>query len=93
MPFLLGLLRLVGVELLIKVLTIFGFAAVTYVGVDAAFGALKQQFYDAYYTMPADLLAMLDLGGFKTGLSILFGAMAARIAMFATSKITVLDKL
>lgn len=51
------------------------------------FNALKSKFYDGYNSLPYELVSLLDIGGFKEGFGILFGAMTARMAMNSIGKV------
>ena len=63
-----------------KLVVGFGFAAFTYVGFDIFFDQLKQYFYNGYYSLPLDLAILLDIGGFKHGIAILFGCINFKVA-------------
>lgn len=65
-----------------KILTALGFSVVSIVGVEAALGAVKNQFIANVNAMPAAALQLFLLGGGGTGLGILFGAMAMRVLLW-----------
>ena len=69
-----------------KLVVAFGFAFVAYQGLDYIFDQLKDYFYHGYHSMPLATIQLLEIGGFKKGIEILFGCISARIAMFAYDK-------
>lgn len=70
-----------------KLVVGFGFAAVTYVGFDIFFDQLKKYFYDGYYSLPLDLAILLDIGGFKHGIAILFGCINFKVATIILTRL------
>ncbi|UOP01746.1 DUF2523 family protein [Kingella potus] len=70
-----------------KLILSFGFAAVTYVGFDYFFDILKRYFYEGYYSLPLDLIILLDIGGFKQGIGILFGCINFKVASMILTRL------
>lgn len=68
-----------------------GFGVVSYVGVDLALGQLLGTARDAWAgSLGADVAAYVAMAGLNTGLSILAGALAGRVALIATKRMMLL---
>ena len=70
-----------------KLVVSLGLAAVTYVGFEYFFDEMKRYFYDGYYSLPLDLVTLLDIGGFKQGIGILFGCINFKVASIIVTRL------
>lgn len=68
-----------------KVLGALGIGMVTYAGVDIAFSALQSLVTSYWNGMPADIAALLALGGYGQGVGIILASMSARVGMLSLS--------
>lgn len=68
-----------------RVLVALGFSVVSFVGFDAMFVAVAQQASAAYGSLPSGVLGLASLAGFGEGLSIIFGALATRVALISAT--------
>lgn len=71
-----------------KVLVALGFQVVTITGMTAGFGLLKGMFLTHLGAVPAAGLQLALLGGVGEGLGIIFGAIAARLALWQLQNAT-----
>lgn len=60
---------------------------VGFIAFQTAFNKLKDYFFTGYNSLPYELVALLDIGGFKMGFGILFGAITAKMSGKAVSRI------
>lgn len=74
--------------LLAKVLLALGFGVVSIVGIDAALGAIKDQFVGQINSMPADWLAFALHLWIGKGLGIIFGACATKLMLWSAQHAT-----
>lgn len=81
------LLSLVG-PLAVRVLVSLGFTAVTYTGVTALVEQLVAMAQSNWSAMPVAVLQLCALSGIPQVLGMIFGAYAARVAMFAAVGMT-----
>lgn len=65
-----------------KILVALGFNVVTITGMNVAFDTIKGRFVDGVSALPVDLLNLFLLAGGGTGLGIILGAMATRLALW-----------
>lgn len=68
--------------LAIRALVAIGFAAVSFAGVTTAFTALTTYAQSQWSALPAGVLQLAGLAGVPGGIGLIFGAMAARIALW-----------
>ena len=74
-----------------QVLMALGFGIVSFVGLDLALGAMLSAAKSAWAgSLSADVAAYVAMSGANTGLSLIAGAMVARVAMFATKALRLL---
>lgn len=73
-----------------RVLTALGFGVVSFAAVQAAIGGLLNQAQSAWGGLAGDTAAYLALGGYNTALSILGGALTARVALMVLKRLQVL---
>lgn len=71
--------------LAIRALVAIGFAAVSFAGVTAAFDALVSHAQAQWASLPAGVLQLAGLAGVPGAIGLIFGAMAARIALWAAA--------
>lgn len=71
-----------------KVLLTLGFQVVTITGMTASIAALKGLFLEHLGAVPAAGLQLALLGGVGEGLGIIFGAIAARLALWSIQNST-----
>lgn len=68
-----------------RVLVAIGIGALTYVGLDAAFGAARDLVVSNYGQMTGDVANLVSLAGVGQAIGIILGAMAARVGMTVVS--------
>lgn len=73
-----------------QVMIALGFGIVSYVGIDLAVGALLDQARAGWGGMAADVAAYVALSGANTGLSILAGAIVARVSLIPLKRLKLL---
>lgn len=88
MPLAAWLISLVG-PIVTKVLTQLTVGYVTYKGLDAALNALLSKAQANWSGLPADIAAYLAIAGVNTAISIIAGALAARIAMIPLKRLKI----
>ena len=76
--------------LVVRLLSAFGVAAVTYAGYSVAMTTFKDYIVQNMQSMPVDILNLLLISGFGQGLGYIFGAFAFKVAMTTINKITML---
>lgn len=84
--FLVGLATPIARQALISL----GIGVVTSVGIDAAVSAMLGAAKAAWAGMPADVMAYVQLSGINTGLSIVAGAMTARLSLIPLKSLRLL---
>lgn len=91
-PFLARISFVMFFSLIFRLVLGFGFAIVSYKYVGAFFDNMKTEFFTGYNSLPADLLALLDIGGFTTGLNIMFSGMSMIVGIWmAKSTLSILS--
>lgn len=65
-----------------KVLLALGFNVVTITGMNVAFNTIKDRFVGGVNALPVDLLNLFLLAGGGTGLGIILGALATKLALW-----------
>lgn len=65
-----------------KVLLALGFNVVTITGMNVAFDTIKQRFVGGVNALPVDVLNLFLLAGGGTGLGIILGAFATKLALW-----------
>lgn len=88
MPVLAAVLAGVLRFLVVRLIAALGVGIVTFTGFLYLLDQLKNEVLAAWHSLPVDVVSLLQMGGFVTGLSILFGAYAFRAAMLAMGKLT-----
>lgn len=83
-PMLANVLRI----LIVKLLSVFGIAFVTYQGYEVALDKFKSYIESSMSSMPVDIANLLLMAGFGEGLGYIFGALAFSISMNAINKFT-----
>jgi hypothetical protein len=73
---------------LTRILALLGFGLVGYTGFDLAIDGIETYVFSAYDSIGTDLVQMLNMMGFLTGLKILFGAMSGVITLKIASAAT-----
>lgn len=68
--------------LAIRALVAIGFAAISFTGVQTAFGALTSYAQQYWAALPAAVLQLAALCGVHTALGLIFGAMVGRLAVW-----------
>lgn len=71
--------------LAIRALITIGFVAVSFAGVTTAYAALITSVQGSWSALPVAVLQLASIAGVPAGLGIVFGAMAARIALWVTA--------
>lgn len=71
--------------LAIRALVAIGFASVSFAGVTTAFNGLQTYAQTSWAALPAGVLQLASLCGVPTALGMVFGAMAARIGLWAAA--------
>lgn len=74
--------------LAIRALVAVGFASVSFAGVTAAFSGLQSYAQTAWSGLPADVLALASLAQVPAALGLVFGAMSARLGIWASINAT-----
>ena len=93
MPFIAAFASLFARSAILQVIAAFGFAFVSYKGIDLLVGDIKQYIQNGVHSLPYATVALLDLGGFFEGLNILFGCIASKLALHAFQKLDLGSKL
>lgn len=70
-------------SLVARVLAALGMGVITVAGFTAAWGVLHNIILANFSGAPADAMALANLGGFGTGLGLIFGAITARVSFAA----------
>lgn len=73
-----------------RALQALGIGVLTYVGVDTALGALLSTARTSWTGMSADVAAYVAMAGGNTALSIIAGALVARITLISLKRLTLL---
>ena len=73
-----------------KILASLGIGLVSFIGVQAAVGALLEQARAAWSGMGSEVASYLGLAGAHTALSVIAGAIVARVALMTLKKLAVL---
>ena len=81
------LLSAIG-PLAIRALTVLGFTAVSFAGVNTAFQSLITYSQSAWGGLPAAVLGLASLAGVPIALGLVFGAYGARIALWMAANTT-----
>lgn len=76
------LLSIAG-PIVVKALTYLGLTLVTYQGVDVVFDTLKNHALSSWSALPVAVLQLASLAGVGQALGIVFGAFAARLAVWS----------
>ncbi|NBW79617.1 MAG: DUF2523 domain-containing protein [Betaproteobacteria bacterium] len=71
--------------LAIRALVAIGFASVSFAGVTAAFGGLQSYAQSSWAALPVSVLQLATLCGVPQALGMVFGAMSARIGLWAAA--------
>lgn len=69
---------------LIKILLSLGIGFYTFTELNGFFDALLEQYKDAYNSVPATILAFLDLGGFTTGINTALSGIFFLLSYYST---------
>lgn len=86
MPLAAWLISLVG-PFVARVLTQLTIGFVTYKGLDVAINSLLNQAKSSWSGMPSDIAAYIAISGANTAISIIAGAIVARIAMIPLKRV------
>lgn len=78
------LLAIVG-PLAIRIIIALGFTAVTFTGIEALVQGLVTTAQDNWSSMPVSVLQFASLSGIPQVMGMIFGAYAARVAMWAVT--------
>nr|WP_316639180.1 DUF2523 domain-containing protein [uncultured Roseateles sp.] len=73
-----------------RVLASLGLGVVTYVGMDAAIGAILNQARAGWGGMPADVVSYVAMSGANVALSLIAGAIIGRVASIALKRMMLL---
>lgn len=73
-----------------QVLVALGIGVVSYVGVDAAVGALLNQAKASWSAMPAGVAQYVALSGANTGLSLIAGGILGRVSLIPLKRLRLL---
>jgi hypothetical protein len=73
---------------LTRLLALLGFGLVGYTGFDLAIDGIETYVFSAYDSIGTDLIQLLNMMGFLTGLKILFGSMSGVITLKIASAAT-----
>lgn len=73
--------------LALKVLTSLGIGWVTFEGISIGFDQLEVIAHQYWGTVPADILAIMTLSGFNTGLGTILAALAFRVTFLTVPKL------
>lgn len=75
----------------IRLVTGLGFGLVSYKYVGGFFDKMNAEFVAGYNSLPSAVLALLDIGGFTTGINIILSAMSMIVGMWmAKSTLSIL---
>ena len=74
----------IGGQIIIKLLLSLGVGFYTFAKLNDFFDVLLQQYVTAYNSVPALMLAFLDIGGFSTGISTMLSGISFLISYQAT---------
>ena len=74
----------IAVPLAIKVLVGLGVGVVTYVGADFAISEAQTFMNSKISGLPVDMISLMNLAGFDTGIKIIFSSWAAYISIRST---------
>ncbi|ULJ62384.1 DUF2523 domain-containing protein [Wielerella bovis] len=80
-------------NLVIKILTLFGFTFLTYVGLDKIVFMFKSEIASYVNGVPADMLQLFYLAGGGAALNIIFGGFSFWLSVQILSKLTTRFKL
>jgi hypothetical protein len=70
-----------------KVMAALGLGVLTYAAVQAAFSAAQNALLASYGQISADIVGPLNMAGFGQAVGIILGALSARLALQAVSKL------
>lgn len=70
-----------------RALVAIGIGTITYAGIDVAFGAARDLVVANYGQITGDTAALINLAGVGATIGIILGALAARVALIALTKL------
>lgn len=77
----------------VRMILVSGLSIVTYGGYLVALSKFKEYVQNSLNNMPADMFALLQIGGFIEGIGYLLGAFTFWVGMKATSKLAFMPKV